>query len=174
MVLSISVCLHTKVRCFSRDCAYFTWSIGLNSKIDELKVTGNDTNKAKVNNLKIFQYVCKGSLYKTISFWPLQTVIVQETVICIQLFMSAVTVQMLWTWTISQRQQRLCAGFAFHAGSTNVFKHTPIFLLKLFLLKTSGTVTGTGPLFDVSAATTLCHDISVQSHTTKSQSTKAN
>lgn len=78
MVLSISVCLHTKTRCFSRVCAYFTSSIGLNSKINYLKVTGNDTNKLKINNLKFFQYVRKGSLYKITSFCALQTVIVQS------------------------------------------------------------------------------------------------
>lgn len=124
--LSISVCLHHRARCFSRVCAYFTQSIGLNSEINELKVTGSDTNKVKISNLMIFLYVCKGSLYKITSFCALQTVIVWSRVICTQLLMHAVIVQMLWTWTISRRQQRLCIDFTFHAGSTNVFKNVSI------------------------------------------------
>lgn len=77
---------------------------------------------------------------------------------------------MLGTCTMSQRQQRFCAGFIFHTSSTNVFKHTPN---KLILVKTSGTVTMIHPLFDVSAATPSCPTITSPSHTTKSQSTKA-
>lgn len=82
---------------------------------------------------------------------------------------SAVTVQMLWTCTMAQRQQRLCAGFMFHTSSTRVFKHAPT---SSFWLK-PGTRTMTYPLFDVSVATPSCPTVTIPSHITKTWSTKA-
>lgn len=40
-------------RC-SRVCAYSTGSIGLNSKINELKVTGNHVNPVKINDPPVY------------------------------------------------------------------------------------------------------------------------
>lgn len=75
---SISVHLPRRDRCFSRVCAKLAQSIRLDSKINELKAIANDTNKAKINNVMIFQYVWKRSLYKIASSCYLQTVIVQS------------------------------------------------------------------------------------------------